>query len=251
MELTIDEMYFEEKRNELKEIYNKYDDSYDILNESAKENVVNERFFSGSSEMLCTYDPSLIGRLRCNWYLKGSFKTKKPAKKPYHIISFDKNENVIKIIFFDSVYTDKEARFEIFTVSNDRTKLYLSFCNPDTSANTILGDVYLLKYDDQRQMTEYIHIPSKALTRDLTGELHRYKGHNLAESIKYSTWDREFERYEYQYGDDGYLNGYKLYESNSIDTDESSAVGYTKVPKKEIERFEKYGKFYFSPSDQI
>ncbi|MCH5348763.1 MAG: hypothetical protein J1E40_05520, partial [Oscillospiraceae bacterium] len=77
----ISDSYIESIKEELKSLYAEYDNKYELLKETVKNNTVNERYFSGSSETLCIYEPSLIDRLRCNWCLKGSFKDKKPRTK--------------------------------------------------------------------------------------------------------------------------------------------------------------------------
>lgn len=123
--------------------------------------------------------------------------------------------------------------------------MYLVFDTTTPTQNPKLQEVYLLKNDEMRRMTEYAHIPSKALSKDITGEIHKYDEHNLIESIKYSTWYSEFEKYEFEYGDDGYMNSYKRCDLNK------NTVYNAKFTKKDIERFEKNGRFYFSPSSNI
>lgn len=240
----IDNSHFKFLKEELKCIYDKYDYGYEYLNQMVKENVVNKRFFSGSSEMLCIYEPSLIKGLRCNWSLKGSFKEKKPKSNIYHIISFGDEGKVIKLDFFDDISIGNRTHKEIFFIYDyDQFKtVYLVFDTTMSAQHSKLQDVYMLKYDETGRMIEYVHIPSKALSRDLTGEMYIYNKHNLVESFKYSTWYSEFERYEFEYDDDGYMCSYRQF-------DLSKNIFYTaKFSKKDIERFEKKGRFYFSPA---
>lgn len=238
----IDDTHLNILKEELKCMYDKYDGSYEYLNQKVKESVVNKRFFSGSSEMLCIYEPSLIKGLKCNWSFKGSFKEKKPKSSTYHVISFDK-KNVIKIDFFDDILLGKINHKEIFFIYDwDRFKtVYLVFDTTILVQQPKLQDVYLLKYDEIGRLVEYVHIPSKALSKDLTGEVYSYHNHNLVETIKYSTWYSEFEKYEFEYDDYGYMCSYRQY-------DFCKNIFYTaKFSRKDIERFEKIGRFYFSP----
>lgn len=238
----IDDSYFNTLRDELREIYDMYDDSYMYLSENVKKNVVRERYFSGSDEMLCIYEPSLTNRLRCNWCLKGSFKEKKPRSRAYHLISFDKDK-VIKIDFFDDISSIYPNHNEIFFVYEPFKTMYLVFKKMNKNDIPILLEVYLLKYDEMSRLIEYVHIPSKALARDLTGEIYKYNKHNLIESITYSTWYSEIEKYEFEYNDDGYMSSYRHYDLNKSDP----FIYTANFTLKDIELFEKRGRFYFSP----
>lgn len=113
--------------------------------------------------MLCIYEPSLIKGLRCNWSLKGSFKEKKPKSNTYHIISFDE-EKVIKNDFFDDISTEYRDHKEIFFIYVQFKTVYLVFDTTTPTQHPKLWEVFLLKYDEMRRMTEYVHIPSKALS---------------------------------------------------------------------------------------
>ncbi|MCH5349528.1 MAG: hypothetical protein J1E40_09410, partial [Oscillospiraceae bacterium] len=155
--------------------------------------------------------------------------------------------NVIKIIFYDDVsYNYQDNYKEIFFVNDDLKKIYLLFDSINKDKLPQLREIYLLKYNDLNQLTEYVHIPSRALSRDLTGEIHKYKNHNLVETIKYSTWYSEFKKYEFSYGDDGYLSTYKSYDINK----DQPHVYTAKFTSKDIEPFEKCGRFYFSPENK-
>lgn len=169
--LMIDNSYFDSLRNELKEIYDMYDDSYIHLSQNTNKIHVRKRYFSGSTEMLCIYEPSLINKLRCDWCLKGSFKEKKPRSQTYHLISFDK-EKVIKIDFFDDISADFQDHKEIFFIYEPLKTVYLVYDKMRKNEISKLREVYLLKYDEMSRLTEYVHIPSRALARDLTGEIH-------------------------------------------------------------------------------
>ena len=240
----LNNFYFECLKNELMHIYNEYDNCYDYLNQNVTVNSIKKRYFSGSDEILCIYEPSLINRLQCNWCLKGSFKEKKPRSQIYHLISFDNKDNMIKIDFYDDVsYNYQGEHKEIFAVYNELKTIYLVFDDVNKKETPVLREIYLLKYNNIHQLTEYVHIPSKALCRDLTGEIHKYNGNHLIESVKYSTWYSEFVKYEYFYDDNGYLNSYKFYDINK----KEPYVYASKVSLKDIEVFEKYGRFYFSP----
>lgn len=243
----ISDSYIEFLKEELKSLYAEYDNKYELLKESAKNNTASERYFSGSSEALCIYEPSLINRLRCNWCLKGSFKDKKPRTKTYHLISFDDDGNVIKINFYDDVSNNYQDNYkEIFFVNDELKKIYLLFDSINREQSPQLREIYLLKYNDLHQLAEYVHIPSKALSRDLTGEIHKYKNHNLIETIQYSTWYSKFEKYEFSYGEDGYMNAYKCYNLKK----EQPHIYNVKFTPKDIEPFEKCGRFYFSPENK-
>lgn len=237
-----DNAYFDLLREELNGIYEKYDNSYESLEQNVKANTANKKYFSGSSEMLCIYEPSLIKALRCSWSLKGSFKEKKPRSEQYHLISFD-DEKAIKLDFFDDASTEYTEHKEIFFIYDQSQTIYLVFEPAKPDQQPMLREIYLLKYDDMQRLTEYVHIPSRALSKDLTGEIHKYKGHNLIESVRYSTWYSEFEKYEFGYSDNGYMNSYKSTAPNR------NTVYTAKFTEKDIGRFEKYGRFYFSPKD--
>ncbi len=239
--------YFEALNEELIQLYDKYENCYGALSQNVIESIANKRYFSGSREILCIYEPSLIDRLQCNWCLKGSFKEKKPRSQIYHLISFDNNENMIKTDYYDRESYDFEPEHkEIFAVREDLKTIYLLFEDVKKSGTPMLLEIYLMKYNDMRQLTEYVHIPSKALRRDLTGEIHKYEGSHLIETIKYSTWYSDFKKYEFSYGSSGYLNEYKFWDINQKDP----YVHSSKVSLKDVEVFEKYGRFYFSPAEK-
>lgn len=241
----VDEIYLNSLRDELSNLYDQYDDRYIQLCQEADCKISERKYFSGSSELLCIYEPSLTNKLRCNWCLKGSFKAKKPRSKQYHILSFD-NGKIIKIDFFDDVSNLYQNHKEVFIVYEHGKTIYLVFDTTNKSHTPKLGEIYLLKYDELLRLTEYVHIPSKALSKDLTGEIYKYNNHNLIESIKYSTWYSEIEKYEYEYGENGYMNCYKRYALKSSNPNIYTA----KFTPKDIECFEKWNRFYFSPSNK-
>ena len=229
-------------KSELLELYDIYDSSYNELTANVQENTARTRYFSGSDEMLCIYEPSLINRLQCKWCLKGSFKDKKPRSKTYHSIAFNVDNNPIKIDFYDDAAAYQEHK-EIFIIYKENAALYLIYNKAKQAQAEQLCEIYLLKYNDSGRLAEYVNIPSRALSRDLKGEIYNYSKHNLVDAIKYSTWYSEYFKYEFEYNENGYMNCYKRYDI----TGKNPTIYGAKFSISDIEHFEKYKRFHFSP----
>lgn len=237
------EEFLDEQNKFILEYWDSYENKYPELQEAIESGRVKREYFSGSGEMLCVFEPSLVKGLQCNWCLKGSLRNSKPKSKEYHTLYFDKNDSLRKIEYHCDVtnsYGDNHR--EIFVVSDKERVVYLVFWKAGPSDEPILTAIYILSFGENGMLKSYIHAPCRAMA-GRTGEIHKYKGHYLIETIRFSMQDRKCDKFEFSYSDSGYMESYKMYDMLS----ESPNIYSASFTPKDIERFEKYGRYYFSP----
>jgi hypothetical protein len=232
----------EENKIIFKQLFEKNDD-YKALNKTAIDTVEFKKYYSGSDELLCCYEPSLINRLQYNWCLRGNFVKSKPRKSNYHILWYDKNNVLIKIEYFADIDNNYQNNYkEIFIIKEQFEKYYLIFDSKNPESTPELSGIYRLIYNDKIQLIEYQVVLCKALIRDMQGEKYKYNGTNLIEAVRYDTWESKYEHFEFEYNN-GYCSSYKRYDQSKINPFVYNVI----VKSKDIKAFERFGMYHFSP----
>lgn len=238
------EFYLNSQKKLIADLWELYTNRYSELQTALQSGFYNQIYFSGSDEMLCIFEPSLINKLQCRWCLKGGYREKKPRSKTYHSMYFDQNDVIYKIEFFCDITNRHEDNFkEIFFIHTKNRTVYLVYTATDSSAVPELNGIYLLHFDDFSRLSSFVYSPSRFLLDDLSGEINEFRNHNLIQTIRYSTWHSKYEKFSFIYSGTGYLESYQ-----NIDLQRGNPLIYTAhFSEKNIAEFEKYGRFYFSP----
>lgn len=238
------DFYLNSQKKLIADLWELYESKYFELQEDLKNDIHNQIYFSGSDEMLCIFDPSLINKLQCKWCLKGGYREKKPRSKTYHSMYFDKNNVIFKIEFFCDVTNSHYDNFkEIFFIHMKNMTVYLVYAAVNSNEAPKLSGIYVLHFDDFLRLSSFVYSSSKFMMNDLSGEINEFQNQNLIETIRYSTWYSKYEKFSFTYSEAGYLESYQ-----NIDLQSGNPLVYkARFSEKDVAEFEKYGRFYFSP----
>lgn len=238
------DIYLNSQKKLIADLWGTYENKYFELQAKLKNDNYNQSYFSGSDEMLCIFDPSLINKLQCKWCLKGNYKEKKPKSKTYHSMYFDRNNVIYKIEFFCDVTNNHYDNFkENFFIHMKNMTVYLVYAGAKINEAPMLSGIYILHFDDFLRLSSFVYSPSKSAMNDLFGEINEFQNQNLISTIRYSTWRSKYEKFSFTYSGSGYLESYQ-----NIDLQSDEPFVYkASFSEKDIAEFEKYGRFYFSP----
>lgn len=246
-EIVILDFNLDSQKKLIADIWGLYENKYLELQVKLNNENYNRIYFSGSDEMLCVFDPSLINKLQCKWCLKGKYVGKKPRSKTYHTMYFDKDDTIYKIEFSCDVTNNYYDNFkEIFFIHMKNMIVYLVYSTIDKSIASELCGIYILHFDDSLRLSSFVYSPSKLIMSDLSGEINEFKNHNLISTIRYSMMNSKCEKFTFSYSKTGYL---KSYQNVNLQID-NPLVYKANFLEKDIYEFEKYGRFYFSPPNK-
>ena len=185
--------YISFQKETINNLWDLYENRYEELQKEVINNGIIKNYFSGSSEQLCVFEPSLINALQCNWCLKGDFREKKPRSSEYHELIWNKNEEIMKIIYHYDIGSGDSTK-EFFLLMEEHTVIILGY-SVASNPKCVLSEVYLLEYDDTKRLLSYIYAPLKTMI-DASGEIHTYKDGRLYETLRFSLWESKFEKFE-------------------------------------------------------
>ncbi len=221
------------------QILNEFTGSFERLNIEAKSKYDSKKIFTDSDSLLGYYEPSLTVKLVDQLSREGRFIRKEPRHGKYFIYWYDSAGELIKVKFIDN--KDEKNTYDVFPVIYNGLKLFL-FYDLSGGKKYSLSHYYILEYKAKRLIKlEKSYARGPGVKRENEREEYKYDGGRLVQAHTSTAYIET--GYKFYYGEDGYLDMYERYDPS----DEDAAVYKVKADKKDIQAYEKFEMFHFSP----